>query len=195
MMVKRSQIYKTEQVRLSLQRLVERIVHISQDAKAKARASSTPRSRLNEEGRIGRSITDPFQFGGHGGDGEFRGRDDPSGLLLSEGAFTFLLQDEVVQRCLQELDINLGTDNAGIFRGLRNDGNGQVRLQVLLEMLMKLRGDASKADLVMPAVMVDDLAHDVQEVQEIVARQQRHPRRTTQDMLRQGGAKALGEAG
>ena len=96
---------------------------------------------------------------------------DPSHIMLSEGAFTTLLKDEAVQKILEELDINIGTDNAFLlFYSFRKDGKGQVRLPDMLEALMKLRGDPCKADLIMPTVMIGSLGDDIQEVQEIVAK-------------------------
>jgi hypothetical protein len=205
---KRNHIYKTKQVKRSLERLVARIVCISEDGKTKARASVTTSSRLHEERHVGQNITAAlFPFAGNGRVGEVSTRDNPSNLWLSEGAFTVLLKDGAFQKILEELDINIGTDNVGIFHGFKKGGNGQVRLQELLEGLMKLRGDASKADFVMPVVMVDDLADEIHEVQGMVANQQRELRRShhVQQMamglhglpspaVRQDGAQAKDEA-
>jgi hypothetical protein len=163
--VKRVHTYKTRHVKRSLERLVARIMTISKDCKKSVSSSTSTRARPRQGfqktliGRASQSeeIDDTFTIA------------DPAHLVLSEGAFSTILKDEAVQRLFEELDVNLGTDNASIFHSIRKDGKGQVRLPEMLDTLMRLRGDTSKADLVVPQVMMDSLADEIHRVQEILA--------------------------
>lgn len=169
--VKRTHIYKAKQVKESLKKLVRRIMTISETGKAEE-SYNVVKSR--EDLTLSRGASRAFTYvtGKTTEWGESRsswGQTDPSQLMISEGGFSILLKDEIVQSILEELDINLGTDNSGIFHGLRKEVNGHVSLPELLDTLMKLRGDASKADLVVPTVMIRSLADEVSEVQELLA--------------------------
>jgi hypothetical protein len=97
---------------------------------------------------------------------------DPSQLTLSEGAFNEVLRDEGVQCILDELDVNLGTDNASLFRIFKKDREGQLPLAEMLVTLMMLRGDTSKVDFIGPSVMIgglrEELRGDVHKVQEML---------------------------
>jgi hypothetical protein len=97
---------------------------------------------------------------------------DPSQISLSEGAFNEVLRDERVQRILDELDINLGTDNASLFHIFTKDSEGQVPLPEMLNTVMMLRGGTSKADFIGPSVMIgglgDELRGEIHAVQEMI---------------------------
>jgi len=169
--VKRKHIYRARQVKNSLEHLVARIVAIRDNVKkGKSPHAPTATSLTRQGTRTGLHARGAARHHIH----EFE-EADPSHIMLSEGAFTTLLKDDAVQKILDELDINIGTDNAFIFHSFRKDGRGEARLPEMLDTLMKLRGDASKADLIMPTVMIGSLGDDIQEMREIVANRWRGP--------------------
>jgi hypothetical protein len=194
--VKRVNKYNAKHMKRSLHKLVARIMTISANSKKATHplAKSTTMGLVSAQ--VGKTITGILSIGEDQEHGDSDSVVNSSSLMISEGAFTMLLKDEAVQKIFDELDINLGADDAGIFQSLKKDGNGQVRLPDLLDTLIKLRGDASKADLVMPSVMADSLSEEIHEVQETLASHHRAIFRAQQerDRLRREVAQARDEA-
>ncbi|CAK0869779.1 unnamed protein product, partial [Prorocentrum cordatum] len=138
--IKRQEKYQVKHVRRALERLVRRITVIS-DTYKRARDHGEAQRKMGSFNRLFGTLVGSSwlsRWKACHADSHYSGRPlssrpiDPSQLTLSECAFNEVLRDESVQCILDELDVNLGTDTASIFRIFRKDREGHLPLSEML---------------------------------------------------------------
>jgi hypothetical protein len=169
--VKRQEKYQVKHVKRALQHLVQRIANISEIYKA-SNDQDEENIQMSTGVRLFKRLQNSMFSSSRSPSHENQPSTDLSKLTLSEGAFNEVLKDDVVQCILCELDIDLGTDNAGVFHLFKTDSEGQLPLPEMLVTMMKVRGDTSKADFIGPSVLIKTLTEamhgDIQELQEMI---------------------------